>query len=69
MIRVRLRFPPLPGDGFWADVLLSSTLDRQYGLLALRDVHPHFTLRSIGPVHILASGEPIALGRFELQPR
>lgn len=66
---VRVRFVDAPSSTYEFDFLVTSGLNnRDYGLLALRDVLRHFSIRSSGDLTLGAHGEPFSLPALVLVP-
>jgi hypothetical protein len=51
------------------DVLVSSHLSTNYGLLSLRDLHNHYWVWTEGDVQLEADGSPLQLGYLYLKRR
>jgi hypothetical protein len=51
------------------DMIVSDTLETEFGLLAFRDLHNHYQLRTEGPFELRPDGSPLALGRMRLERR
>lgn len=68
MAKIAVQFPDIEKE-IRLDFLVSSTFEKEFGLLSLRDVLNNFNFRTTGPFLGQSSIGPIALGFLELTAR